>query len=161
MRDQWIEAGILRNDVKIGRRIDCGNPANVVRDVKVQGIWSCPGYLDVLGPLSQPLYAVRYLEGKLHLIRTYKYEQFEVIVIQKIKRTRLNTLEIYEYVIRFQRSPQLRCGDPREPDRRLGYFFDFPLALPSVALLAFLALRFFTAAAREVRFFAAVFNRSP
>ena len=97
--DQRVEAGVLRDDVKVRSRIGRCELAYVKSDVKVESVGTVPHDLDVLRPGSESLHRASDVEEDLVLSRADENDDLKVLLIEHCHRIGLDILEVYEDVI--------------------------------------------------------------
>ena len=99
MLNERIEPFVFRDDVKVCGRISGHDLTNVESDVKIKRVRTVPEYLDVLNLGPQPLNRGGYLVGQLGLTRSDEQHDLKVILVERRKLCRLNTLEVDQDVV--------------------------------------------------------------
>ncbi len=102
MLDERVEAGVLGDDVEQSTGVFVGQPANVVGDVKVQGIAAVAFNLDVFGIRPKGLEGASDVDGDFGLLGAEKYLDLVGAALQKAQVFGLYILKINEHEIEFQ-----------------------------------------------------------
>lgn len=99
MLEQRIEAGILRNDVKVSGRVCRRQLPDIERDVEVEGVLAVAGNPHILAIRSHALQCGSDLERHLRLACADEHENLEVVMFQRSQGFGLDALEIDQDVV--------------------------------------------------------------
>ena len=97
--NEGIEASIFGDDVKVRGRLGLSQLSNVVGDVKVEGVGTVTGDLDIAGSRSELLKRCRSFKRYFRLIGANENQEFEVVECERLNGGRLNVLEVDEDVV--------------------------------------------------------------
>ncbi len=101
MLDERFEAFVFGDDVESGVRVLGGEEADIIRDVKVQGVLACALDANVIGSGTEFLELVGEVEWDFALVRTAKHCDLEWGAAEVCQVLWLNVLEVDEYEVGF------------------------------------------------------------
>jgi hypothetical protein len=98
--NERIEAGILRNDVEERPLVVRCKPAEVVRDMEVEGIGARRFQFDGISPLAQLVDRQYKVTWKLRVVGAEEDAYLELLVFQHSERLHLHALVVDQHVVR-------------------------------------------------------------
>src|SRR5690349_16400244 len=99
MLKQRIEAGVLRDNMKVRVRLLERQLSDVERNVEVQRVRPGPCDLDIRRSLAHALQGGGRFERDLGLRRAYEHDQPKMVLIQDGERLRLDALVVDKDVV--------------------------------------------------------------